>query len=211
MVQVEAQRYLDDLAAWRDAKIDEIGLLPRCDRDDACRDAREGSLDPEIHGALTLPEVTAKDRAVVRMHDGADPRDPGSDASEGACLGEMRMDDVRFERASEQDQARERAEVVQRGDHSAESGQDPRVDRRQAPELEHVAFVPALDAAHEKRLVSRRVEPRSEERDVNRGTADVQPGDHTHHADPLHDRTVLASRRNSTVRRRPVGKSTVAL
>ena len=204
MVQVEAQRYLDDLAAWRDAKIDEIGLLPRCDRDDACRDAREGSLDPEIHGALTLPEVTAKDRAVVRMHDGADPRDPGSDASEGACLGEVGVDDLRPEAA-------ERAEVVQRGDRSAESGQDPRVDRRQAPELEHVAFVPALDAAHEKRLVSRRVEPRSEERDVNRGTADVQPGDHTHHADPLHDRTVLASRRNSTVRRRPVGKSTVAL
>src|SRR5438093_8731908 len=27
VVQVEAQRYLDDLAAWRDAKIYEIGLL----------------------------------------------------------------------------------------------------------------------------------------------------------------------------------------
>jgi len=133
------------------------------------------------------------------MHDGADARDPGPRHGQRPSFREVRVDDVRLEqrRASETRRAM-RPDVVKRGDCSTEGGHVVRSIGGSLPKLEHVPSSLLLDSAHESVSLSRRSR-RDARSETWISSADVQPVI-TRITRIRHDRTVLASRRNSTVR-----------
>ncbi len=151
----------------------------------------EDRLDrPEQERAPTA-EVPAKDMAVERVDDHGGPARAGEErrcTADRSRLGRVRVDDVGAEPPDQVREPRGRERVPQRRELPREAGERDDLDPGSLGDERHRLLAAADVPRHERGLVPSLGEPACEIGDMERGAADVEPGDHAQNADRPHVR-----------------------